>query len=153
MTFQQPLPERTRTRNRSFSCVAWLSAFAPLLLLSCSRTISVTATVDSWTSPPPGSKSFVLIDSNNYPRPMRLHDLGGATVSLTTSAALSRDVNVISGSDGSFRASARSSLFGNDLVTVSAGGCNTARQVFRDIGRSRYSLNAVLVCPNSPQRP
>jgi len=150
MTFQQPVPERTRTRNRSLSCVAWLSAFAPLLLLSCSRTISVTGTVDSWTSPPPGSKSFVLVNSNDYPQAMRLHDLGGANVSLTTSAAPSRDVNVISGSDASFRVSVRSSLLGNDLVTVSARGCDTARKVFRDIGRSRYSLNAVLVCPNSP---
>ena len=105
----------------SRSASMWLAGAAALVQFACARPLVLQGKVAAWESPPPGSASFVLVDSNAFPAPMRLHPIAGARIRLTRPGAA--DIETTSGPDGSFTLAGSARVFRQWTVVVEAPGC------------------------------
>lgn len=134
--------------------------FLPPLLLalaSCSGTDAIGGRAYQWSDPPANAHSFILVDSNAYPRPMRMWNLDQAAISLAevparvAGGASSPGVRgtTTSGAEGMFALSASNAPFRSDLViSAEHAGCEGARQSFHHLGWfPRHEVAVVLVCP------
>jgi len=137
--------ERRRLSSRlSRRPPLWFAGAAALVQLACARPLVLQGTVEAWDSPPPGAASFVLVDSNDLPAPMRLHAIAGARIRLSRQGAA--DVETTSGPDGAFTLAASARVFREWTVVVEASGCQSARTDTRQRFATSYPVSAVLVC-------
>ena|SRR5579872_4502276 len=128
----------------------------PLLLASCSGTDAIDGQVSQWSDPPPNAHSFILVDSNAYPQPMRMSDLDQARISLSEfpapaaggSSSPGARSSATSGAKGLFVLSAPNAPFRSDLlISAEHAGCEGARQPFHHLGWfPRHEVAVVLVC-------
>jgi hypothetical protein len=129
-------------------CFLWA---LPLLLASCSGTNAIEGQVSQWSDPPPNAHSFILVDSNAFPQPMRMSDLDQARISLSefpAPASPGARSTATSGAKGLFVLSAPNAPFRSDLViSAEHAGCEGARQPFHHLGWfPRHEVTVVLVC-------
>ena len=129
----------------------------PLLLAlsSCSGTDAIEGRMYQWSDPPANAHSFILVDSNDYPRPMRMWDLGQAAITLSaapepgSSSSRGARGTATSGAEGLFSLSVPNAPFRSDLViSAEHAGCEGVRQSFHHLGWfPHHEVAVILVCP------
>jgi hypothetical protein len=148
-----------RNRKASFRC-RFLCALPILLgLTACSGTDAIEGNAFRWLDPPPQAHSFILVDSNAYPQPMRMQELAEVAVTLRESQARTAAdasspgvrATTTSGAKGVFVLSTTNAPLVSDLVLDARhSGCEAARKVFRHHSFfPHHSVTVVLVCPVS----
>jgi hypothetical protein len=128
---------------------------------ACSGTDAIEGDAWQWLDPPPHSHSFILVDSNDFPRqPIRMQELPEVAITLRESRSRTAAdasspgarATTTSGAHGRFLLSTTNAPFVSDLVLgAQHSECEAARKVFRH--RSffpHHSVTVVLVCPGLP---